>query len=98
MSYHQKKYQNIPLWVMMKALTLGSVSRMYSLLDSSIQSTVSKEFVGINEKSLEKMLDLLARIRNVSAHNERLFDYRYKRRTINDTIIHSELNISKKNG
>ncbi|MFI3200731.1 MAG: Abi family protein [Eubacteriales bacterium] len=98
MSYHQKKYHNIPLWVMMKALTLGSVSRMYSLLDFSIQGTISKEFDGINESSLGKMLDLLARIRNVSAHNERLFNYRYKRRTINDTFIHSELNIPKKNG
>ncbi len=97
MSYYQKNYDNIPLWVMMKALTMGFISRMYSLLDYNIQSQVSREFTGINEKNLGQMLDLLARIRNVSAHNERLFDYRYKKRCIDDTDIHKELNIPKCN-
>lgn len=33
------------------------------------------------------MLDILARIRNVCAHNERLFNYRYKKGAINDTFM-----------
>lgn len=95
---HQKeKHGNIPLWVMMKALTLGTVSKMYSFLPQSIQHNVSKEFEYVHEGMLTQMLDLLARVRNVCAHNERLYEYTYKKGTIDDTDIHRQLNIKKKN-
>lgn len=96
--YQKKTYGNIPLWVMMKALTLGTVSKMYSFLPQSIQSKVSKEFAYVNESELKGMLDLLSRVRNVCAHNERLFDYRYKKVAINNTYTHVYLNIKIKNG
>ena len=96
---HQKtEYNNIPLWVMMKALTLGTVSKMYSFLPQSIQCDVSKEFDYVHEGMLVQMLDLLARVRNVCAHNERLYDYKYRKGTIDDTDIHAELSIGRKNG
>lgn len=95
---HQKqKHGNIPLWVMMKALPLGSVSKLYSFLPQNIQCKVSIEFDQITENELVRMLDLLARIRNVCAHNERLFNYRYNKGAINDTYIHKHLNIPKHN-
>lgn len=95
---HQKDaYQNIPLWVMMKALTMGSVSKMYSYLLPQIQSKVSQEYPYVNESELERMLDLLSRIRNVCAHNERLFDYNYEKGAIKDSYIHQILNVPKKN-
>ncbi len=94
---HQKKqHGNIPLWVMMKALTLGTVSKMYSFLPQSIQHNISKEFEYVHEGMLVQMLDLLARVRNVCAHNERLFDYKYQKGTIDDTYIHGALAIKKK--
>lgn len=96
---HQKnQHGNIPLWVMMKALTLGTVSKMYSFLPQSIQHNVSKEFEYVHEGMLVQMLDLLARVRNVCAHNERLFDYRYQKGTIDDTYIHEALAINRKKG
>ena len=96
---HQKnQYGNIPLWVMMKALTLGTVSKMYSFLPQSIQHNVSKEFEYVHEGMLVQMLDLLARVRNVCAHYERLFDYQYSKGTIDDTYIHGTLAIEKKKG
>ena len=95
---HQKnRHGNIPLWVMMKALTLGTVSKLYSFLPQNIQAKVSMEFEYITENELVRMLDLLARVRNVCAHNERLFNYRYNKGSINDTYIHSFLNIPKPN-
>lgn len=95
---HQlKQHRNIPLWVMMKALTLGTVSKFYSFLPQSIQSSVSIEFDYVTENELVRMLDLLARVRNVCAHNERLFNYRYNKGAINDTYIHQYLNIPKPN-
>lgn len=96
---HQKQYyNNIPLWAIMKALTLGSVSKMYSFLPQNIQSKVAMEFEHVNENDLERMLDLLSRVRNVCAHNERLYDYRYYKGAINDTFIHSNLKLKKTNG
>lgn len=88
---------NIPLWVMMKALPLGTVSKLYSFLPQNIQAKVSIEFKHITESELVRMLDILARVRNVCAHNERLFNYRYNKGAINDTYIHKHLNISKPN-
>ena len=85
------------MWVMMKALTVGTVSKFYSFLPQKIQAKISKEFNYITESELVRMLDLLSRVRNVCAHNERLFNYRYKKGTINDTYIHNYLNIPKQN-
>lgn len=72
--YQKKEYGNVPLWVIMKAITLGTVSKLYSFLQPRIQSRISKEFTYVNEGMLVQMLNLLARVRNVCAHNERLYD------------------------
>lgn len=95
--HQMRRHGNIPLWVMMKALTMGTVSKFYSFLPQSIQARVSIEFKHITENELVRMLDLLARVRNVCAHNERLFNYRYNKGAINDTYIHNYLNIPKRN-
>ena len=71
---------------------------MYSFLPQSIQHNVSKEFEYVHEGMLVQMLDLLARVRNVCAHNERLFDYKYRKGTIDDTYIHGTLAIEKNKG
>lgn len=97
-SHQKNNYNNIPIWAMMKALTLGTVSKMYSFLPQKIQSKIAKEFAYVDESDLHRMLDLLSRVRNVCAHNERLFDYRYYKGAINDTYIHSQLKIPKRNG
>lgn len=94
---HQKEvYKNIPLWVMVKALPMGSISKMYSYLSPTIQTKISQEYPHVNENELSRMLDLLSRIRNVCAHNERLFDYFYRKGAIKDCFIHEYLAIPKK--
>lgn len=96
---HQKdQNNNVPLWVMVKALTLGNISKMYTCQQPQIQTKISKEFTGVSENDLASFLDILTRFRNVCAHNERLFDYRYNKGSINNTAIHQEFNIPKKNG
>ena len=46
---------------------------------------------------LKQILYLLARVRNVCAHNERLYDYKYQKSTIDNTLIHELLSIPKRN-
>lgn len=58
---------------------------MYSFIPQKLQYSVSIEFQYVNEGMLIQMLDLLARVRNVCAHNERLYDYSYRKGTIDDT-------------
>lgn len=97
-NHQYRAHHNVPLWVMTKALTLGTVSKMYSFLPQSLQSNVSREFAGVNESDLVGMLNMLSRIRNVCAHNERLFDYRFQKGTIHDTNMHHLLGIPKDRG
>ena len=96
---HQlQKHNNVPLWVLTKALPLGVISKLYSLLKPEIQSKVAHEFQYVNEGTLVMMLNLLARVRNVCAHNERLYDYRFKKGSIEDTDIHKIILLPQKNG
>lgn len=93
-SYQRNTYQNIPLWVLINALTFGQVSKMYSFLPQQIQSKVSKNFKYANEKEVEQYLKVLVIYRNVSAHNECLFSYKgYSE--IPDTMLHKKLGIQK---
>lgn len=96
MKHQKEQHGNIPLWVLVKALTLGNISKMYSYQNPQIQTKISKEFSEVTEGDLSAFLDLLTRFRNVCAHNERLFDYRYNKRSINNMRIHREMNIPKK--
>lgn len=42
---HQwENHNNVPLWVAVKALTLGNISQMYSLLPNNVQAPVMLEF------------------------------------------------------
>lgn len=95
---HQwEKYHNIPLWVAVKAVTLGTASKMYSLCTQDVQSAVSQEFPLVTQRQLVGMLDLLTKVRNVCAHNERLYDFDAgKKRAIQAMPLHAQLGIGKK--
>ena len=97
-AHHAQVHHNIPLWVLLKALTLGTVSKMYNFFPQNIQQSVSKEFDYVDESDLTRMIDMLSRFRNVCAHNERLYDYRYRKRHISDMDVHGILGIPKAKG
>lgn len=94
--YHQKKrHGNIPLWVLVKALTFGNISKMYSYQKSEIKSQISKEFEFVRENNLGTFLDILTSFRNVCAHNERLFDYKVKKHQISEMPLHQVMKVTK---
>ena len=47
--YQRNTYGNVPLWVIMKTLTLGQTSKMYSFMLPSIKSKVSVHYGNITE-------------------------------------------------
>ena len=75
-----------------KILLVPKRSKMYALSQSKIQAAISKEFVGVREKQLGSMLEVLTKFRNVCAHNERLFSYNTKN-DISDLPLHKKMQI-----
>lgn len=94
-NHAQKKYGNVPLWVLTNALTFGNISKMYMLLLQDMQIKVSKNFEVINEKQLVQLLTVLVKFRNVCAHGEKLFTYKTKD-SIPDLPLHRKLHIPQK--
>lgn len=93
---HQRaSYGNVPLWVLVKVLTFGNISKMYQCFTQDLQIKISKNFDKTNEKELMQYLRVMTKFRNVCAHNDRLFSYTTKD-DIPDTILHSKLGITKK--
>ena len=93
--YQRNTYGNVPLWVIMKTLTLGQTSKMYSFMLPNIKSKVSVHYGNITEKELIQYLKVLTVFRNVCAHNERLFSFE-TRFEIPDTLLHKKMSISQK--
>ena len=91
--HYKQQHKNVPLWVLINALTFGTVSKMYQYSTSDIQASISKEFDGINEGQLRKILQVLTDVRNVCAHNERLFSFRCAQHEIPNLPLHRKLNI-----
>lgn len=95
-NHQSRKHNNVPLWVAVKAMSFGSASKMYSLCFPAVQSGIAKEFTGLSEAALAGMLDMLTRVRNVCAHNERLYDFSVKKsRAIQNMPVHMSLGITK---
>ena len=93
--YQRNTYGNVPLWVIMKTLTLGQTSKMYPFMLPSIKSKVSVHYGNITEKELIQYLKVLTVFRNICAHNERLFPYE-SRFEIPDTSLHKKMRIPQK--
>lgn len=92
---HQRKvYNNVPFWVLINTLTFGQLSKIYSFLPFQIQSSISRNFIHVNEKALEQYLRSLVLYRNVCAHNERLFSHKVHS-DIPDTPLHKKLKIPR---
>ena len=94
-NHAQKKYGNVPLWVLTNALTFGNISKMYMLLPQDIQIKISKIYPYINESQMISILSVLVKFRNVCAHGERLFTYKTTD-SIPDLPLHRKLKIAQK--
>lgn len=93
--HHKTSHHNVPLWVLVGALTFGTLSKMYEYSQPQVKAAVSIEFEGINEQQLKQLLEVLTDFRNVCAHNERLFTHRCAKHDIPDLPLHQKLSIPK---
>lgn len=74
-THYYGKYSFVPPWVVTKILSLGTISKFYGLMKQSDRQKISKTF-NINDRLLKNILGNLTSVRNISAHDDRLYTYR----------------------
>ncbi len=91
-------YGFIPPWVLVNILSFGEICNFYRLMEQRERVKVAIE-LNINEIELCSLLNILAKTRNLCAHDERLYNYEFPTYTsITDTAYHSSLNLPIING
>ncbi len=91
LNHYIKNYGYIPLWVLIRIMTLGEVSKFYEIMKQKDQNAVAKKF-GVREKTLKTYLHNIAIVRNICAHDEKLYDLRLNNAIIKNKI-HSYFNL-----
>ena len=94
--HYINNYGYIPLWVLVKVLSFGIVSELYSVLKPDDRKNIA-DIYHINIETFSKYLVMLSNYRNLCAHEDILFSNKTQR-FIDDTPYHLMLNIDKTNG
>lgn len=96
LNHYMNQYGYVPLWVLIRIMTFGQVSKFYGLMNQKEQNAIAQNFK-IREKHLKTYITNLAIIRNICAHDEKLYDIRI-RKAISNTDIHKQFNLELKDG
>ena len=91
--HYVSNYGYIPLWILVKVLSFGIVSEMYSILKKEDQKEIADVY-DVDPDALTVYLPILANYRNLCAHEDILYENKTQK-MIDDTIYHQLLNIKK---
>lgn len=94
--HYVNNYGYIPLWVLVKVLSFGIVSELFSILKKEDQEAIALNY-DISVESLSNYLPILANYRNLCAHEDIVFENKTQR-SIENTIYHKLLKINKIDG
>lgn len=94
-THYLDTYCYIPLWVLVRILSFGKISKFYSLLKPKEQNAISRKY-NLKIEQFKVILHNLTLVRNICAHDEKLYDIKLKSR-ISSTIYHKKLEIKSKN-
>jgi abortive infection bacteriophage resistance protein len=90
-SHYYDKDQPVPIWAIFEMLSLGEFGNLVNCLNQQVRKDISKS-VGINpvfdtnSSKVEKIIFVLKDLRNSVAHNNTIFDTRFKTRNIDKSI------------
>lgn len=96
LNHYMNKYGYIPLWVLIRIMTLGDVSKFYELMKQKDQNAVAKKF-NVREKTLKTYLHNIAIVRNICAHDEKLYDLKLNNVIVKNNI-HSHFDLNLQDG
>ena len=91
--HYSSKYGYIPLWILVKVLSFGIVSELYSILKKEDQEEIANIY-NVNVDELLDYLPILANYRNLCAHEDILYENKTQK-SIENTIYHKLLEIPK---
>jgi len=94
--HYQSSYGYLPLWVVVKVLSFGIVSELFTIMKREDEEEISNLY-NISVEDLKIYLPILSNFRNLCAHEDILFDHKTQR-PIPDTRFHAELSIPKTDG
>jgi len=89
--HYLNNYGYLPMWVLNNILTMGAISKFYSIMKTKDRQSISKIFK-ILDNDLESFLYYLSIVRNFSAHGNRLYCIRTTKPLAN-TNVHKNLSI-----
>lgn len=93
--HYINNYGYIPLWIVVKVLSFGITSELYTIMKLSDQKEIAKEF-SVDNENLSVFLPILSNYRNLCAHEDILFEHRTQK-FIPDNKYHERLNIPRIN-
>ena len=91
--HYMSKYGYVPLWVLVKVLSFGVISDLYSILKPDDKVGIASIY-NISIENLESFLPILSNYRNLCAHEDILYDHKTDR-SIANTNYHQRLNIAR---
>ena len=94
--HYINNYGYIPLWILVKVLSLGIVSELFGILTIEDQEEIAKYF-NVDVETMKIYLSVLANYRNLCAHEDILYANKTQK-LIPDTNIHEILEIEKVEG
>lgn len=108
MDHYIRNHKGVPFWILMNYLTVGNVSHLYEILDEEIKVKVASNYsekfnrqyemqVNIQSVDVESVLKQVNFFRNVCAHEERLYDFKLKKRVKSLNLISNYNDISNVN-
>lgn len=93
--HYLTNYGYIPFWVLNTILTLGTISKFYSLMKQPERQIIAKAFK-LQDSELESVLTYISSVRNLCAHGNRLYCFRSKR-PLPDLDFHNKIAIPRGN-
>lgn len=94
--HYLSNYGYIPMWILVKVLSFGIVSELYTILKYEDQLEIANVYK-LDVETLSIYLSILANFRNICAHEDILYDYKTQKK-IPDTRYHALLNIPMVDG
>lgn len=99
--HYKSNYGIVPIWVLINFMTLGQTVKFYSFLDDGLKNKIAKDMnyflidntdlnTILTKEELFSYLKNIVELRNVVAHNNRLFNFKCKSSSKFNKYIHDE--------
>ncbi len=88
--HNYKNHHHVPLWILVRALSFGTISIFYKNMKEEEKEEIAKNY-NIKASQLANMLEVVVSYRNIVAHGERTFCARLPK-----TRLSTKLSVTKK--